>query len=409
MKIAYLNCFYGEAVKRREFLSAFFAFLLLFSACGDVRQESFADDVAYHLDFEECLGNERTLRLSEIADTIEYLELKTPEDLIVSFIQDIISVDDFLIIESREGVDKFTKDGTYITSFGRRGQGPGEYFTVFGIDVDRENKEVIISDQKKLLFYDYDGNLLREERGESHYTIGFSDSILWAGSFDNHIYKDMLYAMNNKGDTIIRKPNPRYGKHSLNEGVWGSMPMFQKDFYRYGNHLFYNGRQTNDTIFKLSGVECEPYLIWDMGKYKLPAEYEAWYSWNDFRSHGVNYWGIPSVCESDRYFFFMCQRFWTVAENEHEHSEDNYRYMLYDKETGEGFNIVGKIEDDISFGPGLWPEWVIDGYGVSAIEWYTLSNRIEEGNYEVSPAAKAQFEKFDDGTNELLVLYKLKE
>ena len=97
-----------------------------------------------------------------------------------------------------------------------------------------------------------------------------------------------------------------------------------------------------------------------------------------------------------------------MGEVPHEHHEDNYRYMLYDKETGEGFNIVGKIKDDISFGPSLWPEWVIDGYGVSAIEWYTLSNRIEEGNYEVSSAAQAQFEKFNDGTNELLILYKLK-
>ncbi len=239
MKIAYLNCFYGEAVKRREFLSALFAFLLLFSACGDVRQESFADDVAYHLDFEECLGNERTLRLSEIADTIEYLELKTPEDLIVSYIQDIISVEDFWVIRSREGVDKFTKDGVYVTSFGRRGEGPGDYNVVFGVDVDRNRREILISDHGKIIFYDYDGKLIREEKWGSHLSVGFSDSVLWAGSPDVHVYKNTLYALNSAGDTIRQLENPRYGKQSLNEGNWRSGSQYQKDFYRYDDELFF--------------------------------------------------------------------------------------------------------------------------------------------------------------------------
>lgn len=376
--------------------------------CDSPEKKTAAGNSVPLLDFEAFMENERELNLSEIADTIEYLELKTPDDLIVSYIQDIISVEDFWVIRSREGVDKFTKDGVYVTSFGRRGQGPGDYNVVFGVDVDRNRREILISDHGKIIFYDYDGNFIREEKWGSHQSIGFSDSVLWVGSPDVHVYKNTLYALNSAGDTIRQLENPRYGKQSLNEGTWRSGSQYQKDFYRYDDKLFFNGQQSNDTIYKLSGVAYTPYLIWDMGKYKLPPEYEAWYSWDDFRQHGVNYWGIPSVCESDRYLFFICQRFWTVGEVPYEHHEDNFRYMLYDKETGEGFNIVGKIKDDISFGPGLWPEWVIDGYGVSAIEWYTLSNRIEEGNYEVSPAAQAQFENFDDGTNELLILYKLK-
>ena len=101
------------------------------------------------------MENERELNLSEIADTIEYLELKTPDDLIVSYIQDIISVEDFWVIRSREGVDKFTKDGVYVTSFGRRGQGPGDYNVVFGVDVDRNRREILISDHGKIIFYDF--------------------------------------------------------------------------------------------------------------------------------------------------------------------------------------------------------------------------------------------------------------
>lgn len=389
-------------------LSLFGIVIYFFWSCGFREKKVEMGDSSYFLDFEECLENERKLYLSEIADTIIYLELKTPDDLIVSFIEDIISIEDFYVIRSREGVDKFTKDGVYITSFGRRGQGPGEYNVVFGVDVDPNKKEIIISDYGKILYFDYDGNLMREQRWGVHQSIGFSDSVLWAGSPDLQDCKYSLYALNSGGDTINQKENPRYGKRSVNEGYWRADSRYQRDFYRYDNYLYYNGKQTNDTIFKLSGMEYTPYLVWNMGKYKLPAEYEAWYSWDDFRRYAVNYWGIPTLCESDRYFFFTCQRFWTVGKNEYEHYEDNYRYLLYDKKVGEGFNVIGQIKDDISFGPNLWPEMVVDGYAVQTIEWYKLSKRIKEGNYTVSEAAQKQFDTFDYGTNELLVMMRLR-
>ena len=52
---------------------------VLLSACGSSpKSNKDAESEIYHINYEECLANERTLRLSEIADTIEYLELKTP-------------------------------------------------------------------------------------------------------------------------------------------------------------------------------------------------------------------------------------------------------------------------------------------------------------------------------------------
>ena len=165
-------------MKQPLYSFVFFVMINLCLGCDSSEKKTAAGNSVPLLDFEEFMGNERELNLSEIADTIEYLELKTPDDLIVSYIQDIISVEDFWVIRSREGVDKFTKDGVYVTSFGRRGQGPGDYNVVFGVDVDRNRREILISDHGKIIFYDYDGKLIREEKWGSHLSVGFSDSVL---------------------------------------------------------------------------------------------------------------------------------------------------------------------------------------------------------------------------------------
>ena len=57
-------------------LFVLFAAAVILSACGSSpKSDGGTKDGVYHINYEECLANERTLRLSEIADTIEYLEL----------------------------------------------------------------------------------------------------------------------------------------------------------------------------------------------------------------------------------------------------------------------------------------------------------------------------------------------
>ena len=77
------------------------------------------------VDFSQCLSNERPMKLSEIADTVEYLELKTPGDLIITRISEVIPIEDCWLVRSREGVVLFTGQGEFIRQIGRRGQGPG--------------------------------------------------------------------------------------------------------------------------------------------------------------------------------------------------------------------------------------------------------------------------------------------
>ena len=67
---------------------------------------------------------------------------------------------------------KFDKDGNFIKSFCRRGQGPGELEWGGTVFIDFNN-ELVAKDpsKRKFLVYDRDGNFLRETHLDKHYSI----------------------------------------------------------------------------------------------------------------------------------------------------------------------------------------------------------------------------------------------
>lgn len=71
----------------------------------------------------------------------------------------------FLRFMPREGnnIFKFDKNGRFVNSFGRTGQGPGEVQYPFHLDIDNQDN-IVITDQSKhkLIFFSEDGSLIKE-------------------------------------------------------------------------------------------------------------------------------------------------------------------------------------------------------------------------------------------------------
>lgn len=146
---------------------------------------------------------------------------------------------------------------------------------------------MVILDSGQVLFYDLDGNYLRTGKwGDIHRRIAVSDSVLWISTFALHVDEFIAFALNQQGETIASMPNPIYGMESLNEGIAGSLSKSLKNFYHYNGSLFLKGMAGNDSIFQLSGINREPYAFIHRGKYKLPHEYEPWYSYDAFEKNG---------------------------------------------------------------------------------------------------------------------------
>jgi hypothetical protein len=133
------------------------------------------------IDFAEALHNERAILISELADTVEYIALQTPRDVIIYKVKKIVFYEEYMYLISRGTCYLFSKDGWFIQAIGGKGGGPGEYTLAFDFEIDKKRREVVISGiPHVLLHYSLDGKYLdtsaRDVRAQ---WLAFSDTALW--------------------------------------------------------------------------------------------------------------------------------------------------------------------------------------------------------------------------------------
>ena len=112
-------------------------------------------------------GEPTTFNLEEIftIDTENFSIVRTGLTDISCFDVDSKGNIYFLGFLPREGnnIFKFDKNGRFVNSFGRKGQGPGEVQYPFHLEVDNQNN-IVVTDQSKLklIFFSNEGSLIRE-------------------------------------------------------------------------------------------------------------------------------------------------------------------------------------------------------------------------------------------------------
>ena len=387
-------------------LVAVLVFSLGIQSC--TKQASVDQGDMYVIPIQSVFETERSMKLSELVDTIEYLELKTPEGLIISTIRGVKQVEDFLLIQARMVLYKFTLNGDYVCTVGGKGQGPGEYTGVYDFDVDYRSRRIVISDAGKTHYYDFDGNYLESEKSETISDFAIIDTLKWVCCPSPQIYPFRYVVLDVKGDTLRTIANPNYGKPSKNEGgVYGYASTRQNRFYRHQGQLYTKGQLDEDTVYRVEGTHRVPHIAFEFGSLHLPDQYASWYDYEAFQKNAMNYWQVPAVFEDDRYIYATVQRArW-------DDDGDDFRYVLYDKVMREGFvqkkHAQQKIKDDILGCIDFWPRFESEDYFYDKIEWYDLQNMLKEGHYTIKPELQKQFDTFDYGTNELIIRCKKKK
>lgn len=140
----------------------YFILLLLISNCtskNDDKNEKVPFPISVRLS--DCFRQptKMLLSLSDIADSISYIQLETSGESIVGNVTSIKQVSDgFLINDRTKSLLKFDKEGRFIWKLSKQGRGPLEY-EILNPDfcIDERLKEIYLPDRKNIFIYDYNG------------------------------------------------------------------------------------------------------------------------------------------------------------------------------------------------------------------------------------------------------------
>ena len=126
---------------------------------------------------------------------------------------------DFFVTDGYKNgrVVRFSKDGQYVSEFGKRGSGPGEFNTVHAIAIDaqgrlfvadRENRRIQVFNQSGGYLYGFGGT-------RSNTLLIAKDQTLWASNSDDKVHEIVKFSLDG---TIL----DRWGTWGANPGqLWG--------------------------------------------------------------------------------------------------------------------------------------------------------------------------------------------
>lgn len=264
------------------------------------------------VDIEANINNFKGIKLSELANDIEYIPLQTDSTNMLDHIHNIAISDKYISINGINACFLYNRNGKYLSQIGRKGKGPGEYLYPGNVEISGEY--LFIADGQNILVYnafnqfitkiDVKTELGNGQNNENY--IPVSDSLIIChirnGSGDEK-YKATIYDLKSKA---VQSFNNYYKYEKLKPSA-NSMDG-DAQFYYAETQLSYKER-FNDTIFRIEAVngiyKMKPAYSFHLGKYKYPENFrslEPMKLINDF----INYIWIGNIYETGSKVFIRC-------------------------------------------------------------------------------------------------------
>lgn len=317
-------------------------FLLVYSGCSSPNKQVTESDTTVLKDINLAEGiNKETssLLLSDAISNIDIVKLGLTDKSLVGDIQNLIVTDNSIFIsDSKSGVLRFSRNGQFLNTIGKQGQGPGEYLYLSDIMVDERNSSVYLHTTKDLLVFDYNGNYKKT------YNINYEDifispkgRILFTGNnffFNNQLpivfpNKDLwtLASVDSSFNITDTFCNPAFlGRESLIREKAASSVEFNKDQYSESPTLvdFYNKEfemiyYGGDTIYRYDKNQFVPCYSLNMGE---RPSFEMSHEWLKQEAFFAYLW-LYEFYETKDYIYFVLGK-----------SEDLFT-VRYNKENGE--------------------------------------------------------------------------
>ncbi|MBE6286727.1 MAG: 6-bladed beta-propeller [Mediterranea massiliensis] len=135
-------------------------FVCLLSCNSKSKQTNEATETSLPvINLSENISKVEGLPLSDAASGVEKVILEVTDKSLIGKIQKVEITAHDIWITTFENILRFSREGKFLNSVGRKGQGPGEYnnFSNYFIDEDNADIYIIPSNGGGLLVYEYDG------------------------------------------------------------------------------------------------------------------------------------------------------------------------------------------------------------------------------------------------------------
>ena len=222
------------------------------------------------------------LKLSELATDIRYIKLETRKDVLLED-GSVLYLDKskLMLVRANYQLWLFNTDGKFNRKIGRIGRGPNEFILdEIAVDVETEIIYIYPLYQSQILKFDFQGNSLGQiknyEVGLPAKMVFMDDQLILINGISPYLKKEKggfmeLYSFNPDSNKInYYLPNYWDVEHRKN------MPSFemngQEQFSVVNNKVGYYKMRYCDTLYKVSNNKIDPFLIFDMGKYKYSIE-----------------------------------------------------------------------------------------------------------------------------------------
>jgi hypothetical protein len=229
----------------------------------------------YVINCEKAFSNSRVFRLSEAASNLDYIKLETNENCLVGSRAEYFFTDDFIFVQNRDHVLKFSRDGKFLKKIGKPGKGPGEIDMIRAMTVIPQKKQIVVQPLRlrKLYHFSFDGDLVKTEDfnspGSSVMVCPDGKYVTYDMGFSGK--EDFTFSlMNDSWDTLSNVRNHQKWVNTSGRILAVSYPSF-KPFYYSGGNIYFKSMY-NDTVFSISGNRIKPAYYVNMGKYALPFE-----------------------------------------------------------------------------------------------------------------------------------------
>lgn len=179
----------SSTISHYSFLKTALAFfmLLFFYGCGGAKQEEALPEISDEFQVYQIDIDKPSVRFSEFVEEVEVMRLEETAESLLDYAFRVSTFEDKLIFPSgREGeVYVYTNTGEFVSKFGYKGDGPGEYPDYNGIFMSGDTVAIYAHGKSALMYYDLAGNHLK--------TFKFQDQPIHVTPFGKGLALDMTF------------------------------------------------------------------------------------------------------------------------------------------------------------------------------------------------------------------------